>query len=433
MSEIYFLPFTFGAAIYSLAAVFLLMLSGVVSSAEVAYFSLSKEAIRTIYANDTVQNARVRKLIDQQHRLLATILVSNNFINVTVILLFAHISARLVDFSTLPFVGFVILAFFVTFFLLLFGEILPKIFASQHAYHVCTKFAPILLFLTILFAPIVRLLLQSTNIVNNRLNKFQHQKITKEELSQALEMAADGSIEEKEMLEGIIRFGDKKVVDVMTSRLDIVDIDIKLNYKDVLSKIVQAGFSRMPVYAKTRDSIKGVLYAKDLLPHLDKPANFRWQTLVRPAYFVPETKMIDDLLNDFQQSKVHMAIVVDEYGGTSGIITLEDILEEIVGEIADEYDTDEQLYTKENNYTFVFDAKILLNDFFKVEGVDDADFSNISSEVETLAGLILELKGEMPAKNEKLQFAHYVFEVVAVDNRRIKKVRLHIKSNSIED
>ena len=246
-------------------------------------------------------------------------------------------------------------------------------------------------------------------------------------------MAADGSIEEKEMLEGIIRFGDKKVVDVMTSRLDIVDIDIKLNYKDVLSKIVQAGFSRMPVYAKTRDSIKGVLYAKDLLPHLDKPANFRWQTLVRPAYFVPETKMIDDLLNDFQQSKVHMAIVVDEYGGTSGIITLEDILEEIVGEIADEYDTDEQLYTKENNYTFVFDAKILLNDFFKVEGVDDADFSNISSEVETLAGLILELKGEMPAKNEKLQFAHYVFEVVAVDNRRIKKVRLHIKSNSIED
>jgi CBS domain containing-hemolysin-like protein len=209
----------------------------------------------------------------------------------------------------------------------------------------------------------------------------------------------------------------------------MIVIDLKINFKQLLDNIIKAGYSRIPVCGESRDNIKGILYAKDILPHLDKPSNFRWQSLIRPAFYVPETKMIDDMLSDFQSNKVHLAIVVDEYGGTSGLITLEDILEEIVGDISDEYDTEEKLYTKIDNHTFIFEAKIQLNDFFKIDEIDEELFSKISGEVETLAGLILEIKGEIPSKNEQFEFKHYVFEIVAVDNRRIKKVKLHIKND----
>jgi CBS domain containing-hemolysin-like protein len=215
----------------------------------------------------------------------------------------------------------------------------------------------------------------------------------------------------------------------MTSRLDMVVADIKMNFKQLLDLVIKSGYSRIPVYGENRDNIKGLLYSKDLLPHLNKPANFRWQSLVRQAYFVPETKMIDDLLNEFQLNKVHLAMVVDEYGGTSGLITLEDILEEIVGDISDEYDNEEQLFTKIDNHTFIFEAKILLNDFFKIDEINEDDFVKVTDEVETLAGLILELKGDIPAKNERIGFGRYVFEIMAVDNRRIKKVKLFIKDD----
>ena len=250
-----------------------------------------------------------------------------------------------------------------------------------------------------------------------------------DELSHALELTSNIKDEDTEILEGIIKFGNIQVVDIMTSRVDMVDVDIKMNYKQLLDVIIQSGYSRIPVYANTRDNIKGLIYSKDLLPHLDKPTNFRWQTLVRPAYYVPETKKIDDLLSEFQENKIHLAFVVDEYGGTSGLITLEDILEEIVGDISDEYDDEEILFTKIDNHTFIFEAKIQLNDFFKIAEIEENDFIKVTEEVETLAGLILELKGDIPAKNERIDYGRYVFEIVAADNRRIKKVKLYIKDD----
>ena len=243
-----------------------------------------------------------------------------------------------------------------------------------------------------------------------------------------LELTADSQDEEKEMLEGIIKFGNIHVADIMTSRVDMVDVNIKLNFPQLL-EVVKSGYSRLPVYSGSRDNIKGILFSKDLLPHLDKPATFRWQTLIRPPYYVPEAKKINDLLNEFQENHVHLALVVDEYGGTSGLVTLEDILEEIVGDISDEYDEEETLFTKIDNHTFLFEAKILLNDFYKIAEISKEDFTKVTEDVETLAGLILELKGDMPVRNEQIGYGRYVFDIIAVDNRRIKKVKLHIKND----
>lgn len=250
-----------------------------------------------------------------------------------------------------------------------------------------------------------------------------------DELSHALELTSDKNEEDTDILEGIIKFGNIQVVDIMTSRVDIFMVDVKTNFKDLLEKIITTGYSRVPVYTGNKDNIKGILYSKDLLSHLDKPAGFRWQSLIRQAYYIPETKMIDDLLSEFQKNRVHLALVVDEYGGTSGLITLEDILEEIVGDINDEYDEDESLFTKLDNHTFIFDGKILLNDFFKLDEIHEEDFEKATEEVESLAGLILELKGEIPKKGEKIDFKQYVFEIMAVDNRRIQKIKLHIKAS----
>jgi len=269
----------------------------------------------------------------------------------------------------------------------------------------------------------------SRALVNSKLTSRNYNNISMEELTQAFDITAETPVEDKEILEGIIKFGNIQVADIMTSRVDIVDVDIKMNYTQLLNLIIKSGYSRMPIYLGTRDNIKGILFSKDLLPHLDKPSTFRWQTLIRPPYYVPETKKIDDLLNEFQENRVHLAIVVDEYGGTSGLVTLEDILEEIVGDISDEYDDEETLYTKIDNHTFLFEAKILLNDFFKIAEISKEDFVKKTEDVETLAGLILELKGEMPVKNERIGYGRYVFEITSVDNRRIKKVKLHIKSN----
>lgn len=272
-----------------------------------------------------------------------------------------------------------------------------------------------------LFKPMVKILVNSTTFVNSRLSKHNRTNISMIELSQALELTTNNKDEDKEILEGIIKFGNIQVVDIMTSRVDMVDVDIKTNFKQLIKLIIDCGYSRIPVYLGTRDNIKGVLYSKDLLPHLDKPDNFRWQSLMRQPYYVPETKKIDDLLNEFQKNRVHLAIVVDEYGGTSGLVTLEDIVEEIVGDISDEYDDEEKMFVKIDDHTFVFEAKIQLNDFFKIEEIEESDFSKISEEVETLAGLVLEIKGEIPTKSERIVFDKYIFEILAVDKRRIKK------------
>ena len=279
------------------------------------------------------------------------------------------------------------------------------------------------------FKPFVDVLADSKALVNSRLPKRNLNLISMDELTHALDLTNNTQEEDKEMLEGIIKFANIQVADVMTSRMEMVMVDIKLNFKQLLDIIIESGYSRLPVYSGTRDNIKGILFSKDLLPFLDKPETFRWQTLIRQPYYVPETKKIDDLLSEFQENRVHLALVVDEYGGTSGLVTLEDIIEEIVGDISDEYDEEETLYQKIDNHTYIFEAKILLNDFFKIAEIDDKQFDKITEDVETLAGLILELKGEMPLKNEMIDFKHYIFEIMVVDSRRIKKVKLHIKND----
>lgn len=429
MSEIQLSTLRLDAIIAFIVSFVLLFISGVISSSEVAFFSNNKQDDKKNDISTETYTNQVKRLIENPQRLLATILISNNLANISYIIILAFAISSIVDFSANPFTGFVIQAIVITLSLLLFGEILPKIYASQKSKIVTKKTASFLYVLSLIFAPLINLLLNSTSIVNNKMTRQKRRVISKDELTHALELTTNSSNDDKELLEGIIRFGDKRVIDIMTSRVDMIDIDSKLNFKDLLTKVVDAGYSRIPVYTGSRDNIKGVLYAKDLLPHLDKPASFRWQTLIRAAFYVPETKMIDDLLNDFQQNRVHLAIVVDEFGGASGLVSLEDILEEIVGDISDEYDVEEKLYTKIDNHTYIFEAKIQLNDFFKIDDIDETTFTKIANEVETLAGLILEIKGEIPSKNERFDYGHYVFEILSVDNRRIKKVKLHIKND----
>lgn len=429
MTDIHFIPIGLQAMIAFLVSLVLLVISGIISSSEVAFFSLSYQNEKELEERLSTHSTRVKRLLENPQRLLATILISNNLVNVALIIILAFAISSVVDFGSAPILGFFIQAAIITMLLLLFGEILPKIYASQKSDKVTKNTASFLYTLSIVFDPFINLLINSTSIVNNKMTRQKRRVISKDELSHALELTTDSTDEEKVMLEGIIRFGDKRVVDIMTSRVDMVDIDTKLNFKDLLIKVIDAGYSRIPVYTNSRDNVKGILYAKDLLPHIDKQASFRWQSLIRPAFYVPETKMIDDLLTDFQRNRVHLAIVVDEFGGTSGLVSLEDILEEIIGDISDEYDTEEKLFTKIDNHTYVFEAKIQLNDFFKIDDIDESLFSKIANEVETLAGLILEIKGEIPTKNERFDYGHYVFEIMAVDNRRIKKVKLHIKND----
>ena len=281
--------------------------------------------------------------------------------------------------------------------------------------------------------PFSKILVNSTHVVNKRLAKRRHNNLSIDELSEALELTTDANNEEKEILKGIVNFGNTTVDGVMTSRLDMVTVDLKTPYSEVLNTVIELGYSRIPVLQDSQDNIRGVLYIKDLLPHLTKTNSFKWQSLIRPAFFVPETKKIDDLLRDFQKNKIHVAIVVDEFGGTLGMITMEDILEEVVGDISDEYDEDETLYTKIDDTTYLFEAKIQLNDFFKVTNIESDIFEDKTDEVDTLAGLLLELKGDIPSLSEQITFGDYTFEILAVDNRRIQKVKLYITSETKTD
>ena len=316
-----------------------------------------------------------------------------------------------------------------TFLLLLFGEVIPKIYSAQHALAFCRFAAPKLQVLNKLFWPLSRLLIRS-KVITKRFANHEAEMLTVDDLEKAMELTDKKDIaEEAGMLKGIIRFGGEMAKEIMTSRVDIVDLDIKASFKEVLECIVANNYSRIPVYQDTQDNIKGVLYIKDLLPHLGKPQGFRWQTLIRPAYFVPETKMVDDLLRDFQSNKVHIAIVVDEFGGTSGIVTMEDILEEIVGEINDEYDDEEKPYQRLNQNTYIFEAKTLISDFTKILGLDDDYFETVEGEAETLAGLLLEIKGEFPTQGERIEYKRFTFDVLEVEKRRIVKVKVIVHND----
>lgn len=425
--NIQFHPFTSGVAISLVVISLLLICSAFISGSEVAYFSLSPSEKHKISGTQVKRNAYLLKNLENPEQLLATILVANNFVNVGIVILSSFTVDTLIDFSQEPVLGFFVQALVISFVILLVGEIIPKVYSTHHALKFARFIAYPLHILIRILKPFNSLLILSTSFIDTKMHAYG-QHISVDQLSQALELTSQTELkEDKDILKGIVRFGNKSVAEIMRSRVDVIAADIKFSYGKILKLITETGFSRIPVYSESFDNIKGILYIKDLLPHAQKGAAFRWQSIIRPPFYVPDTKKIDDLLEEFQKNKVHMAIVVDEYGGSSGIVTLEDILEEIVGEISDEFDEEEKFYTKIAENKYLFDGKTLLNDFYKVIKLDDPVFDDVKGEADTLAGLILELKGEIPARNDTITCKNFVFSIESVDNRRIKQIKVEIK------
>lgn len=431
LSDISFNPISLGVAIAILITIVLLGLSAFASASEIAYFSLSPSDLSELSEERTEQDKAINMLRDDSERTLATILITNNFVNVTIIMLCNYIFTSLVYFGEKAYWWqFLIVTVLLTFLLLLFGEIIPKVYSREDPLAFCRRSVNGILFFRRLFWVFESILLRS-GFLASKVIKNDQQMLSVDELEHALELTDKNDIkEEQKMLQGIVRFGDETVREVMTSRQDIVALNINSPFSDVLKSIVENNYSRIPVYQNNDDNIKGVLYIKDLLPHLAKPTNFKWQTLMRPPHFVPETKRLDDMMKDFKENKVHIAIVVDEFGGTSGLITLEDILEEIVGEINDEYDEEDTSYSKLNYNTYVFDGKTLLSDVTKILEVDDDYFSEIEGDADSLAGLLLEIKGDFPTMHERIEYRNFMFEILKVDGRRISKVKITISANN---
>ncbi|MGP1464406.1 MAG: gliding motility-associated protein GldE [Prevotella koreensis] len=412
----------------ALLAAILLVMSGFASGSEIAFFSLSPTDINELDAERYNADKKIENLIEKSERTLATILITNNFVNVTIIMLCNYIFANVIDFHDSYWLQFICITVILTFLLLLFGEIIPKIYARQKPLAFCRKSATGISMLMKLFWPLETILMRS-GILAEKVVQTETRVLSVDDLEQALELTDKEDIkDEQSILQGIIRFGDETAKEVMTCRKDVVDLNIKCTYAEVLQCIVENNYSRIPIYQNNSDNVIGILYIKDLLPHIGKPENFRWQSLIRPPHFVPETKKIDDLLREFQENKVHIAIVVDEFGGTSGIITLEDILEEIVGEINDEYDEEEKYYTRLNRNTYIFEGKVLISDLCKILEIDYEEFSDVEGDADTLAGLMLELKGDFPVIHEKLEYKNYLFEILEIDERRISKVKVVVKA-----
>lgn len=408
-----------------LTALVCLCVSAFVSGSELAFFSLTEQDYEKFSSSRTKD--LVRNLLSNPEKLLATILISNNLVNVTIIIMCNFAMNQMLEVRS-SVLDFIIQSVFLTFLILLFGEILPKLYSSNNNISFATLAAPGITLFSKILSPISRLMVKSTVIVNKVVTKHPDQ-ISMDDLSQALELSEVNSSNEKELLEGILTFGDKTVDEIMRPRIDVVDIDYNADFDEVVNIVVTKGYSRMPVYEDNSDNIKGVLYAKDLLPYIGKRSkDFNWTTLLRPAYFVPDTRTIGDLLEDFRKTKIHMAIIVDEYGCTQGIVTLEDILEEIVGDIDDEYDTDEDKpYKKLNDNTYVFDGKTSLNDFCKITEVDENEFEEVSNDAETIAGLLLNLKGDFPNEKEPIVYGRFHFLVLNVIKHRIANVRVSIQ------
>ena len=405
-------------------AVVLLVVSAFVSGSEIAFFSLSPEETDKLDADRSTSDERILRWQEHSERLLATILITNNLVNVAIVMLLGYAADRMVTFGDAVWLEFLSLTVVLTFLLLLFGEIMPKVWCVQHALSVVRGGSGMLAFLEKIFWPLSSLLIRS-KMFTDRFVRHQVDALTVDDLEKAMQLTDTQDIaEESKMLKSIIRFGGEMCKEVMTPRVDMVDIELRTPFPKVLECIVENNYSRIPVFQGSEDNIKGILYIKDLLPHLSKPANFRWQTLIRAPYFVPETKMIDDLLRDFQEHKVHMAIVVDEFGGTSGLVTMEDIIEEIVGEIHDETDEEEEDYHRLNKNTWVFDGRTQLIDFSKVMQLDEDFFDEVEGDADTLAGLILELKGDFPELHERLTFRQFTFEVTEMNERRIVAVKV---------
>lgn len=427
LSDIHFITPSIGVAVALLLTVLLLLISGFASGSEIAFFSLLPSEISEVSSGKTEIDKKIKLLLDDSERTLATILITNNFVNVTIIMLCNYIFASIIDFGPKAYwLQFLCITVLLTFLLLLFGEIMPKVYSRKNPLRFCRRAVRGIMFFRKLFWPVENILLRSGMLAEKVVQKENH-VLSVNELEQALELTDTEDIkDEQSMLQGIIRFGDETAKEIMTVRQDIVNINIESNFSDVLKCIVDNNYSRIPVYQDTSDNIKGILYIKDLLPHLSKHSTFRWQSLIRPPYFVPETKKIDALLREFQKNKMHIAIVVDEFGGTSGLVTLEDILEEIVGEINDEFDDEGNTYSKINYNTYIFEGKTLLTDFYKIIDADEDVFSDVEGEADTLAGMLLEIKGDFLSIHEKIEYKNYLFEIVGIEGRRISKVKVVI-------
>ncbi len=423
---------TAGSVIAMVTALLLLVLSGFVSASETSFFSLSPEELKEISDNDSPRHRRAASLLSDSERLLATILTANNLVNVALILLMDLALSQMLVFGA-EWVEFLILTVILTFILLLFGEIIPKLYSAHNSLSFSLRAAPMLSVLTVLLRPVSSLLMRS-KVLSDRVQSKKNINISVDQLEHALELTDQEDIQdEHQLLEGVIRFGDETVVDIMTSRIDMIMLDIRAGYGEVIRCIRENFYSRVPVYSGTSDNIKGILYIKDLLPYLEKGEGFRWQSLIRPAFFVPETRKIDDLLHDFQTGRIHMAIVVDEFGGTSGLVTLEDVIEEILGEINDEFDDDSVSYRKTGPDTYVFEGKTLLSDFFRIVGLDEDDYSQFVGEADTLAGFLLELKGDFPKKDEELVCKDLILKVMEKKERRLSGIRVTVRHSDRHD
>ena len=364
-------------------------------------------------------------MLNEPERLLATILIANNFINIAIVVLSTYMTSLLFDFSNNPALGFFIQVIVITLIILFLGEIMPKIYSADHAIKFSSFMAvPMMLFMT-LFKPLSAILLLPGTFINKKFYT-KRKKISMEYLSTALELTSYEIKEDKHILKGIVEFGNIEVKEIMCARTNILSVEWHNEFTSLIPIIIESGYSRIPVYEETLDNIKGILFIKDLLPYISENQNYNWQHLLKPAYFVPEAKRINDLLSEFQKNKIHMAVVVDEYGGTSGLVTMEDILEEIVGDISDESDAEQPAFLKISENIYIFEGKTLLLDFCKITSTDEEVFKDAEGDAETLAGLILELKGEIPQKNDSISFKHFTFIIESADKRRIKQVKVII-------
>jgi gliding motility-associated protein GldE len=408
----------------------LLFLSAIVSGAEVALFSLSQQDIDDSLNDNPAKGKIISNLLEKPKKLLATLLVANNFFNIGVVILFAYIGQNIFANISSPAFKFTLEVILVTFLILLFGEVLPKVYASRNSIRFAKRVAYPLAFLDKVLSPISLPMRAVTIYFQNKLGK-QKSNFSVNQLSQALELTdSEGtSTEEQKILEGIVSFGNTDTKQVMSPRIDIFALEISETFAEIYPKIIKTGFSRIPVYRDNIDQIEGVLFVKDLLPHIDKE-EFDWASLIREAFFVPENKKLDNLLKDFQSLKSHLAIVVDEYGGTSGLVSLEDVIEEIVGDISDEFDDENLNFSQIDENNFLFEGKINLKDFYRIVDVDEDVFEAHKGEAETLAGFILEILGNFPKKDQKVTFENCIFTVETVDKKRVKQIKVTINKNA---
>jgi putative hemolysin len=416
------------AAVCGIIAVSFILCSAVISSSENAFFSLSKAQVEELTDDEGKIAEYSGYLLNHPKKLLATILIANTFVNIALVMVSTLAFSIVFNFGENHFLGFFLEVVLVTFLLVLFGEVMPKIYASQNNIKLARLFAVPMYILSKIFSPFVFVLEKSTSIIDKRVTKKGH-VLSVDELTHAIDITAEADTpkQEKFILKSIVNFGNTNVKQIMRLRPDISAIDATINFTILLDKINDWGYSRVPVFRDNMDQIIGILYIKDLLPHMDKDDRFDWLKLVRKPYFVPESKKIDDLLKEFQSKRVHLAIVVDEFGGTSGIVTMEDILEEVFGEINDEFDEDETFYSRIDNNTFVFEAKILINDMCRFMEVDTNVFDEIRNEADTVGGMLLEISGDLPEKGEEIRINGFTFVIEAVDKRKIKRVKVIVK------